>query len=273
MKGLLINITKWIKAIVKFKPIKAPVMGISISLIIVLILMLGGNPPTPRIPQTVPDIQIIGTDTGRTIENYITSKNEWNSDVALTNIYRPQVDDKWSLIKQDKEDEEKEQKQKPEQLEISWEVEDPARSPEEQVVQDYFWYDIQGDLEGKRKLLPNTQTSQIELENEEKRLKEDIRKIESYTIHEIKTLEKQEYTTEQLENGDWNPYYYDRYEKIVADYDLETYSIISVTYTDKYSKAYVKLSPQWADGLHTRNFIVGKGPKDTDYKIYDFGMV
>jgi len=120
--------------------------------------------------------------------------------------------------------------------------------------------------------MSNIVPHKISIESLEKNFNDDIY-IQSYIIHEISTLSESEYSQRELENVEQNPLYYYGMQEIIKNYNLIEYEIINVNFTQTHSEESNELIPQWGDGTYYRNFIVGKSPNDSCYKIYDFGMM
>lgn len=147
----------------------------------------------------------------------------------------------------------------------------PKNIAEETVIND-FKYSIVGDFESISKTLADIEGLKISLKNEEEQFYEGLG-MQSYNIHEISTLSESEYSQEKLENGEHNPLYFYGWEDIVEKHNLKEYEIINVKFTQKHSDKSIELGPQYGDGTFNRNFIVGKSPKDSHYKIYEYGMM
>lgn len=147
----------------------------------------------------------------------------------------------------------------------------PENIAEETVIND-FKYSIVGDFKNLSNILADTEALNISIENQEKDFNEG-NYIQSYIIHEISTLSKDEYNQEKLEDGKYNPYHFYGWEENVKEYNLKEYEIINVKFTQKHSDKSIELGPQWGNGTFNRNFLVGKSSKDNNYKIYEFGIM
>ncbi len=154
----------------------------------------------------------------------------------------------------------------------NFKLEDIPDNLAEEIVVNNFLYSITADFDSMLDILANIETHKISIENEEKHFNEDIY-IRSYIIHEISTLSKDEYDKKELENGGQNTLYYYGWHEIIEKHNLVEYEIINVNFTQKHSNKSKELIPQWGDGTYSRSFIVGKPSDDTEYKIYDFGMM
>lgn len=153
-----------------------------------------------------------------------------------------------------------------------FELEDLPENNAEETVGLYFLYSITGDYEAMSDILADIEVHKISLENKKKQSQEGDY-IQSYVIHDISTLTEEEYSKEELENGDPNIFCYYGWKECVEQYNLIEFEIISVNFTQIHSEKSKELLPQWGDGTYTRSFIVGKTAKDKRYKIYDFGMM
>lgn len=151
-------------------------------------------------------------------------------------------------------------------------LEDIPNNIAEETVVNQFLYSIVGDFDNMSDILADIESHNISIKNEEKNLNDGLY-MKSYIIHEISTLSEDEYNQNKLENDEVNPLYYYRWQDIVEKYNLKEYEIINVNFTQAHSDKLIELGPQWGDGTYDRSFIIGKSPKDKNYKIYDFGMM
>lgn len=154
----------------------------------------------------------------------------------------------------------------------SFELEDIPETRVEEIVINEFMFSIVGDFESISNILADTESNNISLKNEEKQFYEG-NYMQSYIIHEVSTISKNEYSKEKLKNGESNPFYFYGWKEVVEKYNLKEYEIVNVNFTQKHSKKSIELGPQWGDGIFIRNFLVGKSTKDDDYKIYEYGVM
>lgn len=151
-------------------------------------------------------------------------------------------------------------------------LEDMPKNMAEEIVVNNFLYSITADFNGMSDILAELESHKISIENKERNFNEGLY-MKSYIIHEISTLSEDEYDQEKLDNDEINPLYYHEWQKIVEEYNLKEYEIITVNFTQVHSDKSIELGPQWGDGTYNRSFIVGKSSDDNNYKIYDFGMM
>lgn len=154
----------------------------------------------------------------------------------------------------------------------SFKLEDLPENIAEEIVVNNFLYSITADFENMSNIVADIEPHNISIENSEKNFNDGIY-MKSYIIHEVSTLSEEEYRERETENGEQNPIYYYGMQKVIEKYNLIEYKIINVNFTQTHSERSNELVPQWGDGTYYRNFIVGKSPNDSSYKIYDFGMM
>ncbi len=137
----------------------------------------------------------------------------------------------------------------------SFELEEiPESSAEEVVVLD-FYYSITGEFDKMKEIISDNEAHLISMENEQLDF-EQGRYMQSYTIHQIETLPKD-----------------DKVKSIAEQYSLVEYEMINVSFTQIWSEAKLNAWPQYGNGMHSREFLVGKTKDDTVYKIYEYGMM
>ena len=151
-------------------------------------------------------------------------------------------------------------------------LEDLPESMAEEIVVNYYLYNIRPDFDSMADILPDSESDRISLSNKREAYEEG-NYIKSYIIHKLSTLTEEEYNQKSLENGEYNPLYYYGWEEVVEDNNLIEYEIISVNFTQTHTERSIDLGPQWGNDTFSRSFIVGRSPKESSYKIYDFGMM
>ena len=151
-------------------------------------------------------------------------------------------------------------------------LEEEPENKAEEIVVNYYLYNIRADFDSMADILPNNESDRISLENEREAFK-DGNYIKSYIIHELSTLTEKEYREERLENGEYNILYYYGWEEVVEENNLIEYEIINVNFTQIHNEKSIELGPQWGNGMFSRSFIVGKSSNEDNYRIYAFGMM
>jgi len=154
----------------------------------------------------------------------------------------------------------------------TFQLEDIPESPAEETLSNNFLYAITGEFDKMNNILADIDSHNISIENEKKAFKEG-EYVESYIIHEISTLTKDEFSQKKTTSGETNELYYDNWEHIVDTYALEHFEVIRVNLTIVRSEKALNSNPQWDDGTYSRSFIVGKSATEKQYKIYDFGFM
>jgi len=153
---------------------------------------------------------------------------------------------------------------------IVWE--DGPENNFEYMVFLFFAYEITQEFYKKAQILPITEESRRLIEADKANLEEGIY-IQSYVLHKISVFSDEEYARERLDSGEINPLFYYGLEALVEKYKLSEYAVVNVDFTITHSEKATSMGPQWGDGRYNRSFLVGKTEDDSDYRIYDFGMV
>jgi len=143
----------------------------------------------------------------------------------------------------------------------------PQNIPEEIVYRE-FLYTITAEFDKKFDILANIEAHVIGIKNE-KRLFEEGIFVQSYIIHKITTLTKEQYGQEKTVSGEMNPLFYLGLQQRINEFKLIDYKVVNVDFSVVYSNGGI----QWDDGTYNRSFIVGKKNGDNTYRIYDFGFM
>lgn len=134
---------------------------------------------------------------------------------------------------------------------------------EKVVVLDMF-YSFTGDFDSKAEIVSKEHA--ISIKNERRDFEEG-NYMQSYVIHNVSTLTKEQYDNED------SPLHYIAWEERVAGNNLVEFEIVNVSFTQVHSEKSNEMVPQYGDGKYSRNFIVGKNSSDKGYKIYEYGMM
>jgi hypothetical protein len=147
-------------------------------------------------------------------------------------------------------------------------AEDIPKNIFEEIVFREYLYTVTAEFEKKYVILADIETHVISIENEKWLFEEGIF-VQSYIVHRITTLTKEQYSLESTVFGEINPLFYWGWQRCVNEFDLIDYQIVNVDFSVIYSTGGI----QWGDGRYNRSFIVGKKSGDITYKIYDFGFM
>lgn len=154
----------------------------------------------------------------------------------------------------------------------SFKLEDVPESIAEETVSNDYLYTITAEFDKESEIFADTEAFSICINNE-KKLFEEGRYIQSYQIHHISTLTKEEYSQEKLADGKDNPLYDYGWEESIKKFSLTEFQIIDVDFTQTLSAKAMEGGPQWGSGRYQRWYLVGKTDQDSAYKIYDLGWM
>lgn len=147
----------------------------------------------------------------------------------------------------------------------------PDGPAQETVIKD-FLYSITADFEERSKIYADKEDFVWFLDIEKDEFAFGVY-IESYRIHELMTLSEIEYSIDRGEIYGEDPIYYEGWDQIVEEYQLQEYEIITVHFTQEYSQKASEFPPQWGDGTYYKSYLVGKTSTDSNYRIYDMGKL
>lgn len=140
----------------------------------------------------------------------------------------------------------------------SFVLQDTPKNSVEELVEKDFLYSITGEFDKKKTIWVKDEATQICIENEQKDFDQN-RSMQSYTIHQLSILSTDKYADQDKI----------LMESIINQYNLKSYSIVNVIYTQKWPTHAISHDMQQGDGTYSKSYIVGKTAQDPEYKIYD----